>query len=123
MNEDDPYADLKQHALNPETFALLGRRLEPLKVRRRQKQFIMLPWTWVERLRDARSVTTYKVALYILHMSWKKHSKSFKLANGALSEEGISRYQKRDALKDLERLGIIRVERRVRKSPIVTALP
>jgi hypothetical protein len=123
MNEDDPYADLKRHALTAKVATILERRIEPLKMRRRRKQFILVPWTWVERLRDARHVSTYKVALHILHLSWKKNGQPFTLANGALAEDGISRYQKRDALEELERLGLIRVERRVRKSPEITALP
>jgi hypothetical protein len=39
--------------------------------------------------------------------------------NGVLKEKGISRWSKWRALNELERLGLITVERRKRKSPII----
>jgi uncharacterized membrane protein len=41
------------------------------------------------------------------------------LANGMLKYDGVSRDSKYDAINDLERRGLIRVERRARKSPII----
>jgi hypothetical protein len=45
-----------------------------------------------------------------------------KLANGVLEIYGVSRGQKWRALKELEALGLIRVEHCERKSPRVTVL-
>jgi hypothetical protein len=120
MIEDDPYADLKQHALRPET--IIERRLEPKKIGKRREQFVMVPWTWIERLNRARAVSTYRVAFHILHKHWKKHGRPFVLGNRAMAEDGITRYRKRDALRELEELGLIQVERRVRKSPVIAVL-
>ena len=39
---DDPYADLKQHRLTPETLAKLA--VVPQKIQKRRQQFVMVPW-------------------------------------------------------------------------------
>ncbi len=118
MMDDDPYADLKQHALTPE--AVVERRVVPAKIQRRRQQFVRVPWTWIERLSGARHISTYRVAMYVLHLHWKRGGQPFPLANGMLAEDGVSRYRKRDALRELEQLGLITVDRRQRKSPLVT---
>jgi len=55
----------------------------------------------------------------VLHLHWKHHGEPFKLANGMLDYDGVSRYSKWRALNELERRGLISVERRQRKSPII----
>jgi hypothetical protein len=42
-----------------------------------------------------------------------------KLANGMLAMDDVSRHSKNRALHELERRGLIKVDRRLRKSPIV----
>jgi hypothetical protein len=98
------------------------RRILPRKVQKQRRQFVKVPWPWVERLVGARHICTYRVALYLLHRDWKGGGRPFSLANGVLAEHGITRRQKWEALRELERLGLIQVERRPRKSPLVTVI-
>jgi hypothetical protein len=121
MSEDDPYADLKQHRWTPEMEAALGRAVVPKKIRKRREHFVKVPWTWIERLAGA-SGQTYRVALCLLYQHWKGGGGPINLANGMLLLDGVTRYSKWKALGDLERRGLITVERRRRRSPIVRVI-
>jgi hypothetical protein len=116
-DSDDLY-DLNKLRLDPAKFAA---PYVPAKIRKRREQFVMMPMWWVEKLGEPPLATgaTHLVAIYILHLDWKHHGKPFKLPNGMLGYDGISRYSKWRALPDLERRGLITVERRPRKSPII----
>jgi uncharacterized membrane protein len=94
----------------------------PLKIKKRRQHFVMVPWLWIERLNGATS-QTYRVALVLLYMGWKNRGAPIKLTNGMLRIEGISRRSKWRALNALERRGLIAVERRLRRSPIIRLLP
>ena len=63
-----------------------------------------------------------RVAHYLLYLHWKGNGKPIKLANGMLGYDGITRPSKWRAIVDLELRGLIKVERRPRKSPIITLL-
>jgi hypothetical protein len=120
MTDDDPHADLKRHALTPEQLLTLGRPVGvSRKIRKRREQFVMVPWSWVERLAKARFTATYRVALHILYRHWKGGGESFTLSNGAVAMEGVGRRAKWRALGELERLGLITVERRPRRTPLI----
>jgi hypothetical protein len=56
------------------------------------------------------------------YLAWATGSATVTLANKALAEMGVSRLMKYRALQRLEQDGLIRVERRERRSPIVTIL-
>jgi hypothetical protein len=120
MTEDDPYADLKRHRLTPEMVATLA--VVPRKLRKRREHFVQFPWFWVERLAKARYTVTYRVALHVLYRHWKGDSKSFTLSNGMVAMEGVARGTKWRALRELEQLKLIVIERRRRKSPRITAI-
>jgi hypothetical protein len=113
--------DSKGAHYNPEVAAVgevLERRLVPRKMQRRQEHFVRVPWTWIDRLKGADG-QTYRVALYLLYMDWKGDGSPVKLTSGALAVDGVPRETKRRALADLERRGLVTVERLPRKSPIV----
>ena len=118
MIDGDPYADLKQHRLTPETLAKLA--IVPRKIRRQRGHFVRVPWTWIARLAKARYTATYRVALHILYRHWKNRGEPFTLSNGMVAMEGVSRWQKWRALRELEQLGLITIERRKRKTPRIT---
>jgi hypothetical protein len=121
MTDDDPYAEFKRHRLASEAPAVMERRLpyESRKIRKRQQQFVKVPCVWMDRLSGARRMSTYRIALLVLHMHWKRHGQPFVLANGTLAAQGVNRWAKWDALGELEALGLITIVRRRRKSPIV----
>jgi hypothetical protein len=64
----------------------------------------------------------YHVALHLLYCHWKSHGKPFKLPNGWLRYDGISRWAKWRTINELARRGLILIERRSRKSPIIHVL-
>ena len=88
--------------------------------RRRQQQFIMVPMAWHKALAGATGRTVL-LAHNLLYLGWRRKG-SLKLSNGTLLEDGISRQSKWRGLADLERRGLITVERRPNRSPIVTLL-
>jgi hypothetical protein len=62
------------------------------------------------------------VACHILYEVWRNKGNPIKVPNGMLGRSGVSRFAKTRALKTLERLNLISVERRDRKSPIIRIL-
>jgi hypothetical protein len=85
-------------------------------------QFVKFPRVWADRLRTARYPSTYRVALHLLFRHWKSDGRPIQLSNVALAQAGVSRDQKWRALNELECLGLIRIERRRRRSPLITLL-
>lgn len=110
MTDDDKAIDLEKYALSdgptPERPASV-----PRKIMRRRRHFVQVPWTWVDRLKGAQG-STYRVALILLYLDWKGNGEPIKLANGMLRIDGVSCYSKWRALNELERRGMIVVERR-----------
>ena len=115
--KDDPF-DVESLRLKPDT-EIETRPITPRKIARRREQFVMVPWPWVEKLADVTRGTTYHVALHLLYLHWKGKGEPIKLANGMLKFDGVSRYSKWRALNELEERGLIAVERRRKRSPIV----
>ena len=82
--------------------------------------FVKVPLWWIEQVaRSTRSPQVF-VAIWLLHLSWKAGSLTFPLPNGRLAEYGVDRQAKRRALTNLEEAGLVTVDRRDRKTLIVT---
>jgi hypothetical protein len=113
---DDP-SDLDNLRLPP---GVTVRRVVPKKLQKRHEHFVKVPHWWIERLARARHISTYRVALRVLYRHWKSRGQPFALGNGAMAVEGVNRWRKWDGLRELEHLELITVERRPRKSPLVT---
>ena len=62
------------------------------------------------------------VWIWLLHLAWAAHSKTFRVPNGRLSQMGVSPRVKLRVLRELERAGLIQVVWEVGKSPTVTLL-
>jgi len=92
----------------------------PYSKPRKRKHFVLVPWLWIERLEKARYIATYRVALHILYRHWRDRGQPFTLSNRIMATEGVSRWQKWRALRELEQLGLIRIELRERRSPRIT---
>jgi hypothetical protein len=118
MMDEDPHTDLKQHRLTPEKLAQLA--VVPRKIQKRRQQFVMVPWTWAEKLATVRYIATYRVALHVLYRHWKGRGEPFTLSNGAMLMEGVERRAKWRGLRELEGLGLITIERRLRRTPRIT---
>jgi hypothetical protein len=96
----------------------------PVKPKRsRQDQFVLVPLAWVEKLRRSRSVNTWRLATFLLFQHWKSGGRPVTVSNWILPELGIGDPEtKRRALLELERLSLVKVERRRKQSPRVTVL-
>jgi hypothetical protein len=90
----------------------------PAKIRKRREKFAMFPMAWYEALNGAPG-TTYRVAIYLLHLHWKSNGRPIKLPNGMLEIDGVGRHSKWRALRDLECRRLITIECRHRRSPII----
>jgi hypothetical protein len=99
-------------------------RSEPRRITERRERFAKVGLGWIAPLDKCASATanTYRVAIHLLDARFQAHGKPVTLGNGWLAELGVSRYAKRRALSMLEKLGMITVERRLRKAPIVTLI-
>lgn len=101
------------------------RRLRELEAaaapkRKKQEPFAKVPLMWAKRMTAATHTKRALVGIVLLHTAWKTKRTTFPLPNGQLTKLGVSRQTKRRALADLERAGLIAVERPLRKTPIVT---
>jgi hypothetical protein len=109
---------LKQCRLTPETEGAV-RRVDSTVRQRRRQRFVKFPELWIERLANAHHIATYRVALWLLHKQWQYKGRPFPVPN---TIGGVKRDAKSDALFELEKLGLISLERRGRKSPLVTVM-
>jgi hypothetical protein len=96
----------------------------PLQSKRRRiarstAPFIKLPTVWVEVLTTIPDATaaTYRLALHLIRAGWKSPNHVVKLTNVIA---GIDRWQKYRELPKLRKAGLVSVEERPRKSPLVT---
>jgi hypothetical protein len=117
MSEDDPFDDINKLRVPPEL--LTSHPRTPRKILKRQENFIMMPMWWWERLADCQSGHTYRVALFLLHLDWRNDRKPFKLANGMLDYDDVSRSTKWRTIRRLEKLGLITIKCRLKKSPVI----
>jgi hypothetical protein len=97
------------------------KRLKPAKAsvskpERRKREFIQITHEQSERLDKANHAAEI-VFRYLLFLNWKSPGRTIYLANGALSEKGVSRFAKCRALDNLKKLGLVRLKKRPHKSP------
>jgi hypothetical protein len=88
----------------------------------RRPRFVKFPITWKDRLTKAIHISTYRVALHLLYRDWREGGHPLALSNAELVVEGVTRRRKWEALRELEEIGLAEIERRPRKSPIITLI-
>jgi hypothetical protein len=118
----DPFNDLTALRIDPADPKLRFKNAPAKKATKWKKHFIRVPWSWVERLRDAHHVCTWKLAMYLLYEHWRNGGQVIVLSNAALVAEGITRHRKWEGVRELEQLGLVTIHRRPRKSPLVAVL-
>ena len=102
-----------------------GRRIdvETDRPKERQRAFAQVPLDWAARAAKATNTPKALVWVWLAFLAWEKKSSTFKVPNERLSElGGFSRWTKTRALRELEADGVIKVDWRDRKSPVVTLL-
>jgi hypothetical protein len=110
MEDSDPF-DLATLRVNSE------RVRQPARPKKWRRQFIRVPWQWVERLQETRRVSTYRLALLLLYEHWRTGGRPILLSNIGLADEGVGRRSKWRALAELEQVGLIELKRRRRHAP------
>ena len=82
---------------DPNPFDLATLRVDPERVRQParpkkwRRQFVHVPWQWVERLQAAKRISTYRLALVLLYESWRLGGRPITLSNVFALAEGLSR--------------------------------
>jgi hypothetical protein len=82
--------------------------------------FVRVPMVWKERLANAKSAAAIKLALELLFESWRTGELTLVLSNALARRAGVTRQTKPRGLRELERLGLIKVKRQGRRAPRVT---
>jgi hypothetical protein len=117
MTDDDPF-NVDQWKAQPET--VIERAVgSPKRVKKRSPHFVMVPRSWVDAITPASRDKTFAVVTHLLYENWRQGGGPITVPNGILARDGVSRSAKWRILNKLERLGLISVERRDRKSPVV----
>jgi hypothetical protein len=91
---------------------------ERARVPRSNQPFVKIPRIWIEVLGTIPKATaaTYRVAFHLIEKAWPRTDRRVKLTNAI----GVCRPAKYKAIADLRKAGLIAVEERGRKSPIIT---
>ncbi len=84
--------------------------------------FVKVPLWWAVQAAQATKSPKAMVWLWLLHRVWKGRTKTVVMANVKLKTWGVTRLQKYRALRELEAAGLVTVDWRLRKSPVVTLL-
>jgi len=120
-NGQDPFDDIEDLRMPDEEAA---NRLEAARKanaarqpsRRIPREFAKVPIDWAEKL----DPVTLKVFIFILHRNFRHMGSPFAVTTTGLGAWGISRWQKTQAINELVKLGLIRLEpRESRKNPVV----
>jgi hypothetical protein len=84
---------------------------------KRTDAFAIVPLWWAARaVEDAGVPVNFMVCVDLVYRAWKAKGKSFPMPN----RKGVDKKTKARTLRGLERAGLITVEQRPRKSPVVT---
>jgi hypothetical protein len=82
--------------------------------------FVKVPLSWIAAAARATNSPRTLVLTELLYVAWKTRRSTFPLPNVSLARLGVSREVKRKVLRDLERAGLIVVDRPNRKTVVVT---
>jgi hypothetical protein len=102
-----------------ETIEVKG--LRPVK-RRWTRAFALMPLKETASMFRAMSQPKAMVATVLRYQAWKAKGRSFALSNALLAKYGVHRNSKYRAIAELEAAGLIQVERRGKRAPIITLL-
>ena len=90
--------------------------------KRLQRNYTLVPREWELHLLKAKRISTYRLAIELLYLHWYNNGKPVTVSSKVAQAAKISVRSKWEALAELERLGLIEVDRRPRKSPRVVLL-
>lgn len=90
------------------------------KTRKGENPFVQIPLWWATSAFEATSEPAALVCIYLLYAAWKAGYRTFPLPNEWLEKHGVHRHTKSRVLRKLEAAGLILIEWRGKKSPLVT---
>ena len=122
-HRDSPF-DLDKLRIDPTDPSLVPRQGAPKKktAKKWKRQYVRVPWSWIERLQASKSIGAYRLALFLAYEHWRNGGKPIELTNATTTNEGVPRSTKWRSLLELERLGLVRIRHRNPKSPLVYPL-
>ena len=112
--------DIEALRIDPADPTFVPRGAGKTRGKKWEKQFILFPWSWLDRLKAAGRGATWRLALILVYEYWRTGGRTIKLTNTMAAEVGVSPGAKGRALDDLEQVGLIEVEKRPNRSPLVT---
>jgi hypothetical protein len=129
----DPFDDIDRLRISPDEQAAKfaqdqERALRATKSGRKPKgpEFVKFPLSWGPRLKDV-SADAVRLSIWLLHRAFRVHKLTFPVPNKApnggpwLDCWGIrDRWAKKRALEELELVGLLVLEKRSGKEPVVT---
>jgi DNA-binding transcriptional ArsR family regulator len=98
---------------------VLGQQARNSKRKGWQRICTVLPRAWELRLLEAKRVSTYRLAIELLYLHWYGKGKPVTVSSMVAKAAKLSGRSKSRALAELERLGLLEIERSPRKSPRV----
>jgi hypothetical protein len=87
-----------------------------------QRLCTVVPREWELRLLGAKRISTYRLAIELLYLHWYGKGKPVAVTSRVARAANISASSKWNALEELERLGLIEVDRKPRKAPRAVVL-
>jgi hypothetical protein len=90
--------------------------------RRRAEQFVKVPLWWAKAAAKATRTPKALVCVHLLYAQWEAGRATFPFPANRLTRAGVSRPTRRRALLDLEAAGLIAVEQRRGRPPLVTVI-
>jgi hypothetical protein len=83
-------------------------------------QFLVIPDDWLDLLDAIPGRHAHRLMFRLMRISWRQKSVSVKVTNKIFLDCRMDRHTKSETLRRLELAGLISVEWRPRKSPLVT---
>ena len=87
-----------------------------------RRRYTLLPRAWEVRLLGAKRIVTYRLAAELLYLHWLSGGKTIAVTGKVAKAARLSVRSKSNALEELEQLGLIEMERGLRRSLRVVLL-
>ena len=118
-DEDDEDEKIFQQGRQP--VPSRGQKTKPVaNTRRKQDPFVKVPLWWAAAAANATRTPRFLVCIGLLRRAYEESSCTFSIPSGWLKKNGASRKVKSGVLRDLKAAGLITIEQRPGKNPLVT---
>jgi hypothetical protein len=105
-----------------ETLETPGMQAQKAKKAKQQEAFALVPLEWAAATAKYTGTRSALVWVMLVYMAWEAKSMTFPMGNVMLARYGVDRRMKYRILDLLAAAGRVKVERRYKRSPVVTLL-